>query len=638
MKGVGVIGELRHIAIQERISPAFGGRAFGDAGAYELLRGTAQLSADPAHALNAPIDLLDKAARDAAGRVVYEVDLCLLKPVDLARSNGWLFFEVLNRGSKRCLVRVNDAGPRNLPVALGDEGNGYLMREGYCIAWCGWQGDVLPGQGRMTARLPLVAETRRVREEFIVDAPGSVRAEMTEELDDRRFIARLTWPAASLDPAEASLTARQQERDPRGAPPGLAFRYRDDRHIEITRPDGLDRGAIFEFIYTARESAVMGLGMAAIRDVVSFLRNDAGPENPLAGSIRHTLCFGLSQSGRVIREFLHKGFNEDLQGRRVFDAMMPVIAGSRRSDVLQGFAQPGRYSRQHEDHAYGDDQFPFSYPTLDDPISGRRDGILARAEAAGVVPKLMHVDTDSEVWSARASLVATDTRGRDIAMPETVRLYLASGLPHGSYEAPDPRVVRHPVNRLHYGALVRALLPALRDWVEHGRPPPPSRFPSHAASGWQGIDAARAAFPSIPGAAFPARVNELRLMDHSEQPPREGPAYPVFVAAADADGNALGGWRHPLIEAALATWTGWNLRRAGFAEGALYSIAGSCLPFPREATLGDSRRPLNARYASREAWIARLRAACEVLLAERLLLQDDMDALLSTANILWERP
>jgi hypothetical protein len=638
---------IRSLDIRERHSPAFGGRDFGAIGAYELLVGTATCAVDPDDACNAPIALLDRAPRDADGRVTYVVDICILKPVDAARGNGWLLFEVVNRGNPRSIVRINDADPASPPCKPGDEGNAFLMRQGYTIAWCAWQGDVPPGAGRVQALLPVVPVQGTVREEFIADAPGTVRDGMMRELDERRFVGQLTWPAADLDPARATLTARQHERDPRATPPGLGFRYLDDRHIEITRPEdtaGFDRGTIFEFIYAARESAVMGLGLAAIRDVAAFLRHDAvdgaGQPNPLHGHLRHALCFGLSQSGRVIRDFLHHGFNRDAAGRMVFDVAMPVIAGSRKSNVLEPFAQPGRYARQHEDHAYGDDQFPFTYPTLTDAVSGRTDGIRARLDAAGAWPKVMHVDSESEVWSARASLVATDTEGHDVAMPEDVRLYLGSGLPHGSYATPDPRVIHNRVNQLDYGPLVRALLVAARDWVEDGTAPPDSRFPSHAAGTWRRIEQARACFPAIPGVPFPARLNELRVMDRSQEPPAEGAPYPVFVAAMDRDGNAIGGWQHPLVAAALATHTGWNLRRRGFAEGALYSIAGSTIPFARtrqaRIAAGDPRPSLEERYGDLAGWKARLREACVTLVADRLLLEEDMEDLLRRADAMWE--
>lgn len=637
---------VRSITITAREAEVFGGRSFGAVGPYELIAGTAVCEADPAHPLNGCIALLDQAPRDAAGLVRYEVDLCLLKPMDAARGNGWLLTEVLNRGAKRGIVRINDAPPVNWPNQPGHEGNGYLMREGYAVAWVGWQGDVPRSKGRMAGAFPVVPAHGTVREEFIVDAPGSVRDELTEEIDAGRFIATLTWPAASLDPARATLTARQQERDPRAVPAGLSFRFVDDRHIEITRPTapGFDRGTIFEFIYEARESAVMGLGMAALRDVSSFLAADAaagdGTPNPLAGAIRHAILFGLSQSGRVIKDFLHHGFNRDPRGRTVFDVAMPVIAGSRRSNVLWPHAQPGRYSRQHEDHAYGDDQFPFSYPTLHDPVSGRTDGVLARLRALDACPKVLHVDTDSEMWSARASLVATGPDGADIAMPEDVRIYMASGLQHGSYGSPDLRVVSHDGNPLHYGTLVRPLLAAARAWVEQGVPPPPSRFPSRAEGTLVPHAEAQARFPRIPGVAFPARLNELSLMDYRTEPPTEGPEYPVFLAATDADGTPTGGWRHPVLEAPLGTYTGWNLRRPGYAGGALYSIAGSFIPFAktraeREAA-GDSRPSLEERYGTHAAWKARLAAACADLVAQRLLLEEDRDRLLAAAGDSWE--
>src|SRR5204862_54542 len=181
----------------------------------------------------------------------------------------------------------------------------------------------------------------------------------------------------------------------------------------------------------AGNAFVMGIGFAAIRDIVSFLRHET-KDNPLAPQqrprIRHALGFGISQSGRVLRDLVHLGFNQDLAGRQVFDGILPVVAGSRRTCINWEFAQAGRYSRQHEDHSYGDDQFPLSYPTLSDPISGRSGGILQRARDAGVCPKVLHLDTESDLWQARSSLVVTDISGADLAMPAEVRVYTVGGV------------------------------------------------------------------------------------------------------------------------------------------------------------------------------------------------------------------
>jgi hypothetical protein len=446
-------------------------------------------------------------------------------------------------------------------------GNGFLMRHGFTVVWSGWQGDVPPGNDRLTARFPIVPDvTGIVREEFIAEATGLLGDNNIEEVSDDRFIAALVYPLA--DTAGATLTVRGREADPRITPAGLAWRLVDDHHIEISRPIGygLDRGEIYEFIYRARDPMVMGIGFAAIRDLVSFLRYEADG-NPLADGIRHALGFGISQSGRVLRDLTWLGFNQDLDGRRVFDGILPVVAGSRRTCINWPFAQAGRYSRQHEDHSYGDDQFPFSYPTLTDPISGRTGGILDRARAQGVCPKVLHLDTESDVWQARASLVATDTNGDDIVMPEEVRIFTVTGVPHAPFRPLTKPATQLPGNPLGYGAFMRALLVALTEWVERGTPPPDSRFPSRAAGTLVPLHEARERFPGLPWVSFPTVLNELRLRDHSVEPPVESTHYPVFLQPTDADGNALGGIRHPLLGCAardacrLVSASGWVCRR-----------------------------------------------------------------------------
>src|SRR5215813_594981 len=97
----------------------------------------------------------------------------------------------------------------------------------------------------------------------------------------------------------------------------------------VRAQDGFDRGAIYEFIYRARDPIVMVIGFAAIRDIVSFLRYQT-KDNPLVPQerprIRHALGFGISQSGRMLRDLVHLGFNQDIAGRLVFDGILPVVA------------------------------------------------------------------------------------------------------------------------------------------------------------------------------------------------------------------------------------------------------------------------------------------------------------------------
>ncbi|MGH8619749.1 MAG: alpha/beta hydrolase domain-containing protein [Burkholderiales bacterium] len=635
-------GFVRRVEISERVSPCFDGLQFDARGPYERLHGTAYCEVDPEHPLNAGIVNLGFAPRNAHGRVEYDFDICIVKPVDLTRGNGWLFYEILNRGGKRSVPRINHAPNKNLPLSAADAGNGFLMRQGYSMVWGGWQSDVSPGNGRMVARYPVARDGNRkltalCREEYINETPAET------------FTGQLSYPAANQEAAKATLTVRLRERDPRQTPPDLRWRYLNDRQIEITRSRDprFDRGAIYEFIYPACDPVVTGLAFTGTRDFATFLRHDAhdaeGNANPLAVDgvphARRALVFGLSQSGRAVRDFLHQGFNEAPRGGRVFDAAIPLIAGSRRTFINHAFAQPGRYSRQHEDHSYPDDQFPFTYATLTDPVSGRSGGILDRCTRTGTAPKIMHLDTDSEIWSARASLVATDTLGHDIAMPENVRLYLAAGLQHGWSEPPPPGVGQFPDNPVSYGCLARALIVAMREWVEAGTEPPPSCFPSRAAGTLVESDPAHSGFPAIPGVRYTGIKNELRLMDYSHQPPREGPAYPVYVVKFDPDGNATDGICHPLIATPLATHTGWNLRSAGHAEGDLFSVIGAMLPFARDAASRDPADPrpsLVERYGTHAAWRAQLTDAARALVAARYLLQEDADRLIAAAGTSWE--
>jgi hypothetical protein len=635
------VGSVQRIEITERESPVFGGAEFGAVGSYERLHGTVFGELDPIHPLNAGIVNLDRAARNALGNVEYRSDFRILKPLDLDRGNGCLVYDVPNRGNQPIMPRLNGAPDGGHPQQAG---NGFLMGRGFTLVWSGWQGDVPPGNDRLTARFPIIPGiTGLVREEFIAENTGLLGDTNIQELSEERFVGTLVYPVD--DPSGATVTVREREADPRVTPAGLAWRLVDDRHVEITRPTGpgFDRGAIYEFIYRARDPIVMGIGFAAIRDIVSFLRH-ATTDNPLAPQgrprIRRALGFGISQSGRVLRDLVHLGFNQDIAGRQVFDGILPVVAGSRRTCVNWQFAQAGRYSRQHEDHSYGDDQFPFSYPTLSDLVSGRTDGILQRARDAGVCPKVLHLDTESDFWQARSSLIATDPGGSDIAMPDEVRIYAVTGVPHAPFRPLTKPVVQLPGNRLGYGAFMRALLVALFEWVAHDTSPPDSRFPSRSAGSLVPLAEARGSFPRLPGVNVPRVLNELRLRDHSVEPPRESTAYPVFVQKPDVDGNALGGIRHPLLAAPLATHVGWSLRASGYGEGDLFTIQGSMIPFaPNEAErlrADDPRPSLESRYASRDAWAARLAEAVDRLVAERLLLAEDGDRLKAAAREAWD--
>jgi hypothetical protein len=413
----------------------------------------------------------------------------------------------------------------------------------------------------------------------------------------------------------------------------LSARLTDATTVEITRPDGFDAGALYEITYTARDPVVLGMGYAATRDVVSFLRHDTTPANPLLNgmqpSVSRAIGFGVSQSGRFLRDFLYLGFNEDMKGRVVFDGLMPHVAGSRRMATNLRFGLPGRNPRHPQDPAWQADLFPFTYATLTDPLTGRTDGLMRRCSLSSTCPKVMQTDSEHEWWASHASLLVTDLQGNHLDLPNNVRAYLIAGTPH--YAAPND--VMHkgvpamalPLNPMHSGAAMRALLTDLNAWISDGVPPPASRVPMRAHGT---LVTAEGAVPSnIPGLPYKG-IHTLEVYsDQSVMPPKEIGRYPVFVPKADSDGNAIAGVHLPAIAVPRATYTGWNPRAAGFGPTALYPLQGAAVPFaPTEAArkeTNDPRPSIEARYPTEEAYVAAVRKETARQVAERLLLPED---------------
>jgi hypothetical protein len=229
--------------------------------------GRAFADVDPAHPLNAGIVNLGNTSRNAAGRVEYWFDFYLLKPVDLRKGSRRIFYDVLNRGNKLALNNLNNAPGMNDLTGAGDAGNGFLMRQGYSLLWSGWQGDVAEGDNRLLAGLPVATShgapiVAISRDEFIFEHSHNPSS------------APLSCSAHTLDQREATLTVRQREQDTRTPIAPDRWRYVLATRIEITRPAGFDAGAIYEFIYPARDPIVMGLGFAAVRDFIAFMRHE----------------------------------------------------------------------------------------------------------------------------------------------------------------------------------------------------------------------------------------------------------------------------------------------------------------------------------------------------------------------------
>jgi hypothetical protein len=605
-------------------SPAFEGRSFGTVGTYDRIIARATIAVAPDDPHNSVIVDIDRAPRNSQGLVEAVTDVEILRPTVATNGNRRLLYEVLNRGSKLGLALFNDNNVVNDLVKAEDAGNGFLLNRGFTVVWSGWQGDIAPGGGRLTFSPPTVPDvTGLSRDEFIFDHM------------DNPASGLLSYPAADLDPAHAKLTVREREADLRTSPDDLSFKFEAPNRIAITRPAGFDAGAIYELIYTAKDPKVMGLGFAATRDVVSYLRHAgadaAGMPNPLAGQIDLAIGFGLSQSGRYLHDYLYWGFNTDEAGRQVFEGLMPHISGGKKTFTNYRFSQPGRSPYQHSETVYPGSEFPFAYPVTTDALTGRTDGMLARCLAAGTCPKIIKTDSEIEFYQQRASLVVTDTQGNALTMPDNVRIFFLSNLQHyalASDKSVLTKTCAYTTNPLNAGPPVRALLVALDAWISNGTLPPASRYPSRSDGTLVEPTPEKVGFPQIPGVDYTALMTRPTVINFDAMPPVKGAAYPVFLPKTDADGRAVAGLHLPTLEAPVATHTGWNLRKAGYSEGELCDNNGSMLPFAATRAdrlkTNDSRLSLEERYPHPRDRAAAVAKAAQQLVRDRLLLEEDV--------------
>jgi hypothetical protein len=650
---------VTRLEIERRESFA-SGHAFGRSGPYEKLTGKASLEVDPDAPANALVHDLELAPRNPEGKVEFSTEFCLLKPIDPSRGNRRLFYGVNNRGNKLALGAFNDRGG-NDPNTLEDAGNGFLMRQGYSILWCGWNGDVRPGDNRLTIDLPVARDngaaiTGRIHAEIRVDRPSFSEPFYWGNSDP--------YPAVSLDHHDAVLTMCPRRGEPEINIPHNQWAFArwengravpDPKHLHVKK--GFRPGWLYDLVYEGKDPRVTGLGLVAVRDVVSFFRHTRtdrrGHVNPLGGMLDRAYVFGISQSGRFIHHFIYEGFNADARGRLVFDGAMPHVGGAGRGLFNARFAQTTRHGSQHEGTLYPSDVFPFNSVPQTDSVTGARGDILARARKSGHVPKIFFTGTSTEYWARAASLLHTDVEGkRDVDHDENVRIYFIAGAQHGVSSSPTRGMYQHPVNILDHRPVLRALLTALDRWVSTGTLPPASTYPRIDDGTLVAFETHRQSFPTIPDVRIPEVLYTPQRLDFGPRwqtegiadhvPPKVGPAYRTLVPAVDADGNERAGIRLPDVAVPLATYAGWNLRGADCgAEGMLARWSGSYLAFPRtpeeRQRTGDPRPSVQERYPTREVYLARLAAAAIELREQRFLLDEDVVRILriAAAQPLW---
>jgi hypothetical protein len=654
---------ITRLVITKR-EPFADGHEFPITGAYEKLVGKIHGEVDPVNRLNRIIVNLHKAPLNRRRRVEFTSDFCILKPVDMARGNGKIFFDAPNRGSKRILGFLNDGPEANDPTTLDHAGNGFLMGHGYTVVWCGWQGDLMPIKNWLALKVPIATDhgkpiVSNVRAEIVIDEKGIKSAPLS---GDERV---KSYEAASLDKSRATLTVREKSygqripvvskdwefaactKDPRTGKDTLRPSTRD-----LYLRNGFKPGQIYEFIYPAKNPLVLGLGFAVVRDLVSFLRyrlKDAGGRvNPLATGkttgISRAYAWGRSQSGRFLRDFVYHGFNQDEAHRQVFDAVAPHVSGGGRLYLNYEFARPVTSSQQHANQL-DPELFPHAYNIIRDAQTGRRDGILKRPKTD---PLVFHTQTSTEYWQKRGCLAHTDGNGHDLGIPDNVRIYVIASAQHNSPFGSEPAKddTQLLVNPLPAGDVLRALMVAMDLWVTKGITPPPSQYPKIENGTLVSPSRRSTGFPKIPGVGFVGLHNRQLFLDygpnissgkmtvHPPKPVGNG-RYKILVPKVDKDGNDIAGIRLPAIQVPIGTYTGWNLRPRGLAENELAGLLGSFIPFAKtkeaRQETGDPRLSIEERYKDHAEYVQRVSQAARTLVDERFLLAEDAERIINEA-------
>ena len=638
--------------------PFADGQTFGDAGKYEQIDGVAHFTVDPAHPDNAVIADIGLAPRNQAGGVEFTSDFRIIKPVDNDHGNGRLLLDVLNRGKELALKNLNSS-PDAPPDADPHPGNGFLMRHGYSLVWCGWQHDVPDAPGLFGCSVPNArnADGSPVSGRIVVSFQP-IALTTTQSLADRDH---QPYPTNHLESWDSVLTVQDYEDGPETVIPREKWAFArviDGRRIpdatHITLEGGFEAGKVYRVVYETSHAPLVGLGLLATRDIVAWLRygdtDDVGTPNPLAGALGRAYAYGRSQSGRFLRQMLHLGLNRDEEGRTLFEGMLPNVAGGKMGEFNVRFGQPSSLSNRSVNN------LP---PFLDiDPDRG--DGVLAEVARRGIAPKIIYTNTSSEYWGGHGALAHVTADGKaDVAFPDHVRSWLFCGTQHGPANLPisdtNPDTGARgtqALNYVDYRPLMRAALYWLDRWVTHNEEPPSHGYPNHADGSLAAAEDLGDWFRSVPGVEFPTHQKVMRSLDFGPDravpaiiPPAVGAEYPSLVSAVDSDGNEVGGIRLPAIAVPLATYTGWNVRHpdiggAGQTMAPGGTVVGGAIPFAvtraERLASGDPRASIEERYASRDEYLARVRESAEALVEAGYALAEDVEVLVGQGGEVYD--
>jgi len=629
------------------------GKAFGDAGAYERITGRVYFSLPVANPHNQRIVDLRNALNMKNGEVEFSSDFIAVRPKDARKGNGSMILEVPNRGRGR-ITGLVDGGDWDL---ANDAGDAWLLRNGFTVVSLGWQWDA-DGADALRFYAPVAKENGKTITGLLRGDVMPAR-EMSEIPLGHLILGNIggtEYPVAAPDDPRNMLTVRDSREAQRTVIPRAEWRFAhtvdgkltpSDRHIRLN--GGFQLGKIYEYVYVVADPVVAGGGFAAIRDFAAYAKHTADAVTPAA----RVFGEGISQNGRFLRDFLYQGFNADEEGRIALDGVLAHVAGAGRGSFNYRFAQPSRDAQPTSSVFFPTDIFPFTDLPETDPVTGESAGLLDRAVADKVVPRIFFSNTSYEYWGRAAALIHTSADGKqDAALSENVRIYHFTGLQHFSGPFPPEKgkgdlLGQEPQSPLPVKYFWRAMIANMDAWVRSNTLPPASSYPKIADGTL--VPLRDYAFAAIPGVNRPHEANAAYRIDFGPnwrdgilaiQPAKVGEPFPVLVPQVDADGNERDGVRLPEFTVPLATYASWNLRDPSIgAPDQRVAFEASYLPFPKTAAerekTGDPRKSVAERYSSREDYVTRFARALHALVKQRWILQEDRDAVLSRGEQEW---
>jgi hypothetical protein len=614
-----------------------GGKVFGNAGAYEKLAGKIHFAIDPNNPHNKAIVDLDKAPKNAQGKVEFSADIFILRPKDPAKGNAVLLLDIPNRGSKGALGTFNLAKGAADPTTEADFGDGLLMRQGYTVVAIGWESDIAPRPGSVVLTAPIATDNGKPITGWLPVEPWFIP---DSKVDSYNYASGNFPPVyRPLDPNDPAY--RLTERDALVSFPRLVpredwqfGRLQNGQLVAdvnwVTKKDGFRPGMVYELAYETSNPAVSGVGFAAVRDLASAAKYSA--DAIVHG--KYVYAFGASQVGRWERQMIYQGFTIDEQSRKAVDALFIQTGGTGMGSFNQRWAQPAELG------SYNQTKFPILYQTITDPVTGRRDGLGAHIPV-GMEPKILEVDTESEYYDRGRvdSLRHISMDGStDLQDAPNVRIFLLAGAAHGSgsWPARNSELQQLPVDPLDYRYAQRALLADLDNWVRNGVEPPASLHPTledHTA-----VPQTAQKFPTVPNVQWPTHLPSGSRNDLMAGPES---GLPLLLPQVDKDGNITSGLRLPEQSVPLGTYGGWALRSEAAGESdTLLSMAGSYIPFAKTKAerekSGDPRPSIEERYPSRDAYLKAVEDAAKKLAADRYLLQEDVQPVVKAAGQHWD--